>query len=75
MDKRFEPRAYEAAWQRRWAAAGIFTAEAPSARPRFCLMIPPPNVTGKLHIGHALMTTLQDTLTRWHRQVNRRLAR
>jgi valyl-tRNA synthetase len=67
MDKRFEPRAYEAAWQRRWAAAGIFTAEAPSSRPRFCLMIPPPNVTGKLHIGHALMTTLQDTLTRWHR--------
>jgi valyl-tRNA synthetase len=67
MDKRFDPRAYEAAWQRRWAEAGYFVAAAPSEKPSFCLMIPPPNVTGKLHIGHALMTSLQDLLTRWQR--------
>ncbi|HZF07833.1 MAG TPA: valine--tRNA ligase [Thermoanaerobaculia bacterium] len=67
MDKRFDPRSYEGTWQRRWAAAGYFVAEAPSSKPSFCLMIPPPNVTGKLHIGHALQTALQDLLTRWQR--------
>ncbi|HEV7784389.1 MAG TPA: class I tRNA ligase family protein, partial [Thermoanaerobaculia bacterium] len=67
MDKRFEPKAYEQVWQRRWAEKGYFRAEAPSAKPSFCIMIPPPNVTGKLHVGHALQSTLQDLLTRWRR--------
>ena len=70
MDKRFDPASYEAAWQRRWSEAGYFRAEAPPAepsRPSFCIMIPPPNVTGKLHMGHALQSTLQDVLTRWQR--------
>jgi valyl-tRNA synthetase len=67
MDKRFDPRSYEPKWQRLWAEMGIFEAEAPSDRPRFCIMIPPPNVTGKLHVGHALQSTLQDLLTRWRR--------
>ncbi len=67
MDKRFDPRTYEAAWQRRWAEAGYFVVEAPSSKPSFCIMIPPPNVTGKLHLGHALMTATQDLLTRWQR--------
>src|SRR5690348_13933031 len=67
MDKRFDPRSYVAAWQRRWAEAGYFVAEAPSRRESFCLMIPPPNVTGKLHFGHALQTALQDILARWQR--------
>ena len=67
MDKRFEPASYEQAWQRRWAAKGYFRAEAPSDKPSFCIMIPPPNVTGKLHVGHALQTALQDLLTRWRR--------
>jgi valyl-tRNA synthetase len=67
MDKRFEPAAYEQPWQRRWAEKGYFRAEAPSAKPSFCIMIPPPNVTGKLHVGHALQSTLQDLLTRWRR--------
>jgi valyl-tRNA synthetase len=67
MDKRFEPSSYESAWQRRWAEMGIFHAEAPSTRPPFCLMIPPPNVTGKLHVGHALQFALEDLLTRWRR--------
>jgi valyl-tRNA synthetase len=67
MEKRFDPRSYEPKWQRLWAEMGIFKAEAPSDKPRFCTMIPPPNVTGKLHVGHALQTTLQDLLTRWRR--------
>src|SRR5205807_3933822 len=67
LDKRFDPRAFEPVWRRRWAESGIFRAEAPSARRRFCIMIPPPNVTGKLHVGHALQTALQDLLTRWRR--------
>src|SRR5829696_6707178 len=67
MDKRFDPRSYEQAWQRRWAAKGYLLAEAPSDKPSYCIMIPPPNVTGKLHVGHALQSTLQDLLTRWRR--------
>ncbi|HVT57874.1 MAG TPA: valine--tRNA ligase [Thermoanaerobaculia bacterium] len=69
LDKRFDPKSYESAWQRRWSDARIFQAEAPSGRPPFCLMIPPPNVTGKLHVGHALQTALQDVLTRWRRML------
>ena len=67
MDKRFDPKSYEQAWQRRWAEAGYFRAEAPSEKPPFCIVIPPPNVTGKLHMGHALQSTLQDVLIRWRR--------
>jgi valyl-tRNA synthetase len=67
MDKHFDPAAYEPVWQRRWAAKEYFRAEAPSAKPSFCIMIPPPNVTGKLHVGHALQSALQDLLTRWRR--------
>ena len=67
MDKRFEPASYEQIWQRIWREKGYFTAEAPSERPSYCIPIPPPNVTGKLHVGHALQSTLQDLLTRWRR--------
>ncbi len=71
MDKRFDPSSYEDRWQREWAERGYFVAPAPSDRPSFCIMIPPPNVTGKLHIGHALQSTLQDLLTRWRRMQGR----
>ncbi len=67
MDKRFEPKSYEGRWQRAWAERGYFVCAAPSDRPSYCIMIPPPNVTGKLHMGHALQSTLQDLLTRWRR--------
>ena len=67
MDKRFDPASYEQPWQRRWAEKGYFVAEAPSDKPSYCIPIPPPNVTGKLHVGHALQSTLQDLLTRWRR--------
>ncbi len=71
MEKRFEPAAYESKWQRHWAERGYFVCEAPSERRSFCIMIPPPNVTGKLHLGHALQSTLQDLLTRWQRMRGR----
>ena len=67
MQKSFDPAAYEGRWRRFWADGGFFRAEAPSDRPPFCIMIPPPNVTGRLHMGHALQSTLQDLLTRWRR--------
>jgi valyl-tRNA synthetase len=67
MDKRFDPQSYEQTWQRHWAEKDIFRVEVPSDKPPFCIMIPPPNVTGKLHVGHALQSTLQDLLTRWRR--------
>jgi valyl-tRNA synthetase len=67
MDKRFEPQSYEQKWQRHWAEKDVFRVEVPSGKPSFCIMIPPPNVTGKLHVGHALQSTVQDLLTRWRR--------
>jgi valyl-tRNA synthetase len=58
-----ENRLYEA-----WETSGSFTAGANASRAEtFCIMIPPPNVTGALHVGHAFNNTLQDVLTRWHR--------
>jgi valyl-tRNA synthetase len=67
MEKRFEPASYEQVWQRRWTERQLFRAAAPSQRPSFCIMIPPPNVTGRLHVGHALQSAVQDLLTRWRR--------
>ncbi|MGH9464375.1 MAG: valine--tRNA ligase, partial [Thermoanaerobaculia bacterium] len=67
MDKRFDPATYESKWQEWWSERRFFVAEAPSAKPPFCIMIPPPNVTGRLHMGHALQSTIQDLLTRWRR--------
>ena len=67
MDKRFNPSSYEGRWQDWWSEHEVFRTEAPSDRPGHCIMIPPPNVTGNLHIGHALQSTIQDLLTRWRR--------
>jgi valyl-tRNA synthetase len=67
MDKVFDPASYEGKWQRWWSERRLFEARAGAAEPSYCLMIPPPNVTGALHIGHALQATIQDLLTRWKR--------
>ncbi len=67
LPKRFDPAAFEARWYERWERSGAFTPEVPSDRPPFCIVIPPPNVTGTLHIGHALQFTLQDLVIRWRR--------
>ena len=67
MDKRFDPSTYEQKWQQRWAERRYFHVDAGSEGEPYCIMIPPPNVTGKLHMGHALQSTIQDLLTRWRR--------
>ena len=67
MDKVFDPASYEGKWQRWWSEKGLFEARAGAAEPSYCIMIPPPNVTGALHTGHALQSTVQDLLTRWKR--------
>jgi valyl-tRNA synthetase len=67
LAKAYEPRAVESRWYPEWEKAGYFTAHPDSGKPSFCIMIPPPNVTGSLHIGHAFTLTLQDVLVRWKR--------
>ena len=69
MEKQFDPSSYEQKWQRHWSARGFFRAAETSSRPSYCIAIPPPNVTGKLHMGHALQTAIQDLLTRWRRML------
>jgi len=68
MDKTFDAATAEARISAAWEAAGAFKAGAARRRDdSFCIMIPPPNVTGSLHMGHAFNNTLQDILVRWHR--------
>jgi valyl-tRNA synthetase len=65
MDKAYEPREIEARWYAWWESHDCF-APAGDGRP-YCILIPPPNVTGTLHMGHAFQHTLQDALIRYHR--------
>ncbi len=68
MEKNFDAAASETAIYAAWEAMGAFRAGANASRDEtFCIMIPPPNVTGSLHMGHAFNNTLQDILVRWHR--------
>src|SRR5687767_9325480 len=67
MDKRYSPAEIEQKWYRFWEAEGYFTPDVASRKPPFSIVIPPPNVTGRLHIGHALVNSLQDFLVRWKR--------
>jgi valyl-tRNA synthetase len=64
---RYDPSAVEARWYPEWEARGYFRAAAPTTRKPFSIVIPPPNVTGLLHMGHALNNTLQDVLVRMKR--------
>jgi valyl-tRNA synthetase len=63
----FSPAEIEAPLYEKWIKAGYFTADAQSSKPAFSIVLPPPNVTGVLHIGHALDQTLQDCLSRMKR--------
>jgi valyl-tRNA synthetase len=63
----FQPEAVEGRLYRRWVEAGYFKADASSDKPPFTIVLPPPNVTGVLHMGHALNHTLMDALTRRRR--------
>jgi len=67
LDKSYDPHQVEEKWYRYWMEGGYFRADEKSARPSYSIVIPPPNVTGVLHIGHALNNTLQDILIRFKR--------
>ncbi|MDH3286008.1 MAG: class I tRNA ligase family protein, partial [Acidobacteriota bacterium] len=71
LDKAFDPKSYEERLGRQWERAGIFRGGSSPAEERFSLVIPPPNVTGSLHVGHALDITLQDIVVRRQRMLGR----
>jgi len=67
LAKSFEPHAIEAHWYPEWERRGYFAHSDDAASPAYCVQLPPPNVTGTLHMGHAFQQTLMDTLVRYHR--------
>ena len=67
LAKAYEPKTVEPRWYRVWEEAGYFKADPARREPAFAIVIPPPNVTGSLHIGHAFTLTLQDVIVRWKR--------
>jgi len=67
LDKSYDPKPVEDKWGQFWLDEKLFVAEAPSSRKKFSMSLPPPNVTGSLHMGHALCFTLPDIIVRWKR--------
>ncbi|MHB9072591.1 MAG: valine--tRNA ligase [Desulfobaccales bacterium] len=67
LEKVYDPQRIEEKWYKYWEGQGFFHAKADGAKPGFSIVIPPPNVTGVLHMGHALNNTLQDILVRFKR--------
>ncbi len=67
MEKAYNPQAAEKKWYAFWEEKGYFTPEIKKGEKPFTIIMPPPNVTGALHIGHALTMAVEDTIIRWHR--------
>jgi len=67
LSKAYDPTEVEQRWYRHWMDKGYFRADPASDKPPFSIVLPPPNVTGSLHLGHALTATIQDLLIRWKR--------
>lgn len=67
MEKTFDPKSVEEATYQRWEESGAFVAKRVPGKIPFTIVMPPPNITGQLHLGHALDSALQDALTRYHR--------
>lgn len=67
LPKVYDPQPVEDKWAKYWVEEGIYTADVNSQRPKFSMVLPPPNVTGSLHMGHALCFTLPDIIARWKR--------
>src|SRR5680860_108302 len=67
LEKTYNPGEVEQRWGAFWIEHHLFQPDPGNLSPSFCLVIPPPNVTGSLHIGHALNTTIQDIIVRWRR--------
>ena len=66
LETKYNPKETEAKWYAYWQKNGYFKGNPDNKKKMFSLVIPPPNVTGSLHMGHALNNTLQDILARWH---------
>ena len=69
LGKNFEPRQAEEKWYQYWEEKGYFKPTNKTGAKNYCIVIPPPNVTGALHLGHALNNTIQDVLIRYHRML------
>eukprot|EP01097_Dermamoeba_algensis_P005069 TRINITY_DN3233_c0_g3_i4.p1 TRINITY_DN3233_c0_g3~~TRINITY_DN3233_c0_g3_i4.p1 ORF type:complete len:504 (-),score=105.38 TRINITY_DN3233_c0_g3_i4:1665-3068(-) len=67
MAAAYNPPEVEAAWYSWWIESNFFKADNSSTKEKFVMVIPPPNVTGSLHIGHALTNSIQDSITRWNK--------
>src|SRR5712672_2737223 len=67
LAKSFDPHEVERRWYSLWESRGYFGYSATSEKPPYCIQLPPPNVTGTLHMGHAFQQTLMDALIRYHR--------
>ena len=67
LAKTYEPKGFEKIIAELWESAGAFRADAFSNKPAFTISMPPPNATGQLHVGHAVMLVLEDIFIRWHR--------
>jgi valyl-tRNA synthetase len=67
MDSLYNPQGVEERWQRTWEKEGFYRADPSAPGESFSIALPPPNVTGNLHMGHALNASTQDVLIRWHR--------
>lgn len=67
LAKSFEPAAIEARWAPLWEHSGMYAPSLDGSKPSFSIQLPPPNVTGTLHMGHAFNQTIMDSLTRYHR--------
>ena len=67
LEPLYRPHGVEERWQKTWESEGLYHADAGDPRETYVIAVPPPNVTGALHMGHALNGTLQDVLVRLHR--------
>jgi valyl-tRNA synthetase len=71
MEPRYSPESVEERWQRTWEEEGLYAADPDRSREAFVIAHPPPNVTGELHMGHALQLALADALVRWQRMAGK----
>jgi valyl-tRNA synthetase len=71
MQKTFDPSSFENRWTSFWLERNLFKADPSSDKPAFSIVIPPPNITGRLHVGHGLNNTLIDVIVRWRRMSGR----
>ena len=72
LDKAYDPTEAENRWYQEWQTAGVFSPDTSNGTETYVIMMPPPNVTGSLHMGHALTVTIQDMLIRYHRMLGKK---